>query len=111
MSERPVNILLADILDAVDTILAFTKEVEFDMFVADRMRKDAIIRNIEVIGEAINKLPAVFIQEHNEVQWHKAISMRNRLIHGYFDIDYQIVWYTVKDVLPAFRTQIEKLII
>lgn len=110
MSERPAEILLADILDAVNAILEFIREVEFTQFISDRMRRDAIARNIEVIGEAINKLPDDFINKHSEVEWHKAIGMRNRLIHEYFGIDYKIVWNTIRNILPDFKTDIEKLL-
>ncbi|MCW3109401.1 MAG: hypothetical protein JWQ09_3907 [Segetibacter sp.] len=111
MSEQPIEILLADILDAINAILEFVKEVEFEQFISDRMRRDAIARNIEVIGEAINKLPNDFINIHSEVEWHKAISMLNRLIHEYFGIDYKIVWNTIRNILPDFKTHIEKLLI
>lgn len=74
MSERPVKNLLADILDAVNTILSFINEVEFEQFSSNRMRRDAVVRNIEVIGEAINKLPKDFIMANTEVEWHKAIA-------------------------------------
>src|SRR5215210_1623120 len=111
MSERPVQVLLTDILDAINTILSYIEEVEFEQFNADRMRRDAVVRNIEVIGEAINKLPKDFVIANTEVEWHKAIAMRNRLIHEYFGIDYKIVWNTIKKVLPALKIHIEKLLL
>lgn len=110
MSERPAEVLLTDILDAVNAILEFTSEVNFEEFIGDRMRRDAVIRNIEVAGEAINQLPKEFKSIHNGVEWHKAVGMRNRLIHEYFGVDYKIVWNTIKSVLPSFKNDIENLL-
>lgn len=110
MSERPEKIILEDILDAANTALSFIEKVEYEQFVSDRMRRDAVVRNIEIMGEAVNQLPDYFLNQHNEVEWHKAIGMRNRLIHGYFDVDYRIVWNAAKNILPLFKSQIENLL-
>ena len=110
MSERPVKILLEDVLDSIRKIESFLNSTDFEHFQNNEMMSDAVIRNIEVIGEAINKLPETFLNTHNEVEWHKAISMRNRLIHAYFEIDYQIVWNTCKSILPSLRIQIDGLL-
>lgn len=71
---------------------------------------DAVERNIEVIGEACGQLPASFLNEHIEVEWHKPVSMRTRLIHGYFSVDIVLLWNTVTVVLPGFRKQIAHLL-
>jgi len=109
MSERPVKILLEDVLDSIRKIETYLNTTDFENFKKNEMMSDAVIRNIEVIGEAINKLPETFLNSHHEVEWHKAISMRNRLIHAYFEIDYNILWNTCKSILPLLKIQIENL--
>lgn len=74
------------------------------------MLKDAVERNIEIIGEACNRLPADFLTKHHETEWHKAIGMRNRLIHGYFSVDLPLLWTTATTIIPGFKEQIHKLI-
>ena len=110
MSERPVHIIINDILEAVNAVLSYTDNIDITQFRDDRMRRDAVARNIEIIGEAINQLPDSFLEKHLSVEWYKPVGMRNRLIHGYFDIDYEIVWQTAKMILPEFKIQIEQII-
>ena len=109
MSERPVNIIIEDILDAVNAVADYTSGKDYETFVNDRMCRDAVLRNIEVIGEAINKLPNDFLDKYPQVEWHKPRGMRNRLAHGYFAVDFLIVWETATTVLPEFKIQIEQL--
>lgn len=109
MSERPVKIILEDIFEALEAINSYLSGTDYNVFLHDRMRRDAVLRNIEVIGEAINQLPESFLRVNNQVEWHKAVSMRNRLIHAYFDVDFKIVWNTCDQVLPDFEKQIKQL--
>ena len=109
MSDRPVFLIIEDILDAVNTVLEFISGKDYESFLNDRMCRDAVLRNIEVIGEAIYKLPDDFIDEHPDVEWHKPRGMRNRLAHGYFAVDFMIVWETATEILPEFKMQIEQL--
>lgn len=67
------------------------------------------MRKLEIIGEAVRHLPEVFVVDHPEVAWNKPLSMRNKLIHEYFGVDLDLVWDTVKQILPAFKEQIESL--
>ena len=100
---------MEDILDSIRKIESYLNSTDLEHFQNNEMMSDAVVRNIEVIGEAINKLPESFLNSNHEVEWHKAISMRNRLIHGYFEIDYKIVWNTCKSILPSLKIQIESL--
>lgn len=70
----------------------------------------AIVRELEIIGEASNSIPIAFKKKHPEIPWKQMIAMRNRLIHAYFDIDHDIVWITAKDYLPPLIQQLEKLL-
>ena len=76
---------------------------------ADNRTTDTVERNFEIIGEAANQLSPEFQNEHNEVTWFSVISFRNRLIHGYFGVDYQILWTILQNDLPKLENQLLKL--
>ena len=82
-------------------------------FIADQRTCDAVIRNLEIIGEACNnitKYHAAFAAMHPSIPWGFAYEMRNALAHGYFNVDYVIVWQTVKNDLPNLRAQVASLV-
>jgi uncharacterized protein with HEPN domain len=109
MSERPTYLLILDILDALDNISLYTANVDFNNFSNNSMIRDAVIRNIEIIGEASNKVPEEF-RKNTDIEWHKPIAMRNRLIHGYFAVDIPMLWNTITLILPLFKDSILKLL-
>ena len=100
MSKRDPTLLLADILLAIGKIKTYTEGLDFDSFMADSKTIDAVERNFEIIGEAANQLPKSLQDANPSIQWHSVISFRNRLIHGYFGVDYQILWYVIQNELP-----------
>jgi uncharacterized protein with HEPN domain len=109
MSERPTYLLILDILDALDNISLYTANVDFNNFSNNSMIRDAVIRNIEIIGEASNKVPEEF-RKNTDIEWHKPIAMRNRLIHGYIAVDIPMLWNTITLILPLFKDSILKLL-
>lgn len=100
---------LRHILEAIDNIQDYTAGTDLAAFMADRKTQDAVIRNLEVIGEACNNVaknhPA-FAASHSSVPWGFAYEMRNALSHGYFAVDLAIVWQTVQHDLPGLRKQV-----
>jgi uncharacterized protein with HEPN domain len=100
---------LHHIRDAIELIESYTSGMDSAAFVADRKTQDAVIRNLEIVGEACNNItkhdPA-FEAQHPEVPWRFAYEMRNALAHGYFAVDVNMVWQTVVRDLPALRAQI-----
>ena len=104
---------LRHIVEAIDTIQDYTAGMDAAAFIADRKTCDAVIRNIEIIGEACNyvtKHHAEFAAEHASIPWGFAYEMRNALSHGYFNVDNAIVWQTVQHDLPNLRVQIASLL-
>jgi uncharacterized protein with HEPN domain len=103
---------LRHILEAIDNIQTYTMGMDLSAFMTDRKTQDAVIRNLEVIGETCNNIakkhPA-FASSHASVPWEFAYEMRNALAHGYFTVDLAIVWQTVQNDLPGLRTQIASL--
>jgi uncharacterized protein with HEPN domain len=76
---------------------------------ADRKTQDAVIRNVEIIGEAARSLPEDFTQRHEDVPWRDLVGMRNVLVHQYFGILPEVVWDVIKNELPVLREQIARL--
>ena len=104
---------LLHILEAIDNIQDYTVGMDLDAFMADRKTRDAVIRNLEIIGEACNNIaknhPA-FASQHSGVPWGFAYEMRNALSHGYFTVDHAIVWQTIQQDLPKLKSQISDLL-
>ena len=72
--------------------------------------QDAVIRNIQIIGEAANRVSCEFIARHNVIPWRDIAGMRHRLIHGYFKVNLHIVWKVIEKDLPKLETQIQDLL-
>ncbi|MFQ6035349.1 MAG: DUF86 domain-containing protein [Sedimentisphaerales bacterium] len=90
-------------LESIDRIEQYTEGMSFDAFSSDRKSIDAVVRNLEIIGEAANRLPDDFKQRHSSVEWHKVVGLRHRIIHEYFGIDLQIIWQIIHADLPTLR--------
>lgn len=101
MSERDFQLYLADILDAGQAIQSYVTTLDFESFRKDRMRYTAAIREFEVIGEAVGKLPEALKAQYPEVPWREIKDFRNLLIHEYFGVDLRIVWNTIQQDLPV----------
>ena len=92
MSNREIQLLLEDIFDACQKIISYTAGMSFDDFIKDDKTIDAVVRNFEIIGEAANRVPQDFRSDHPEIEWRRIIAFRNRIIHEYFGINYEILW-------------------
>lgn len=94
---------LADILDAVQRIRRYVRAGDWHRFQQDEVLQNAVLRWFEVIGEASRGLTDQFRREHQQVPWREISDMRNRVTHGYFDIDLDVVWNTIVNDLPALE--------
>lgn len=101
---------LKHIESAVCKIQRFLKDTDESQFMEDDLLQDGVIRNLEIIGEAVSKLSQEITSHHTDVPWREIAGMRNRLIHGYISVDLQIVWDTVIFVLPDFLEKIRAII-
>ncbi len=110
MSEHVPKVILIDMLDSIDAISQFTACIDYSEFLANRMVRDAVYRNIEVLGEAANRMPDYFIEQHPEIEWRKLISARNAFIHGYDKINDKIVWNIVQNLPTELKPKLDKLI-
>ena len=99
MSKRDTLLLLDDMLQSVQKIKQYTKDLDYNAFVADDKTIDAVVRNFEIIGEAANRIDPDFIDKNPEIEWKRIRGFRNRIVHDYFGIDYEIVWNIIETYL------------
>lgn len=100
------NIFLLDILRSIDAIEAFVKDISLDEFIEDDKTSSAVIRKLEIIGEAVKNIPDEIKKKNTEIPWKEMAGMRDKLIHVYFGVDYNLVWQTIKNRLPNIKKQL-----
>jgi uncharacterized protein with HEPN domain len=108
--KRDDTVYLHHILDAIDLIEEYTKEMSENEFLANSMAHDAVVRQIEIIGEAARNISDEFREKYRQLPWGKMTGIRNKIIHEYFNINYAIVWDTVREDLPSLKKSIKKII-
>jgi uncharacterized protein with HEPN domain len=96
--------------DAVLEVMEFTRNKSRSDLESDRKLKHALVRLLEIIGEAANGMSSDIVGKYPDIPWKEMIGMRNRLIHGYFDVDLDIVWQTVTEDIPPLKTLLEDLV-
>jgi uncharacterized protein with HEPN domain len=101
---------LADIQEAMQRVLEYTQGLSFDAFMEQRMAQDAVLRNLQVIGEATKKLSDDLCATQPNVPWQDMAGLRDRIVHDYFGIDYEIVWDVIENDLPALLPVIEAIL-
>lgn len=101
---------LQHILDEILYVLKSSQGLEKSAFVQDETLKRAYVRSIEVIGEAVKQIPEPLRQQYSAIEWRAMAGMRDRLIHGYFGVDYDIVWDVITNKLPALEQEIQQII-
>jgi uncharacterized protein with HEPN domain len=109
MSSRPVTLLIEDIAESIDKIERYIHGLDRDAFLGDEKTVDSVVRNLEIIGEAANRLPVEFKSRHPEIEWHRIVGLRNRIVHDYFGIDLDIVWEILQAELPGFKAKVSAL--
>ncbi len=100
---------LRHILDAIERVERYTAAGR-DVFMADELVQDAVMRNLEIVGEATRALSADTTARSPEIAWRKVAGMRDHLVHGYFGVDLDIVWNAIAEDLPGLRSAVEGLL-
>lgn len=100
-----------DILDAIAKIKLLVTDVTYEQFAEDFRINFAVVRALEIIGEATKRLPMEVRQEYPSIPWREMAGMRDRIIHGYDTVDLHIVWETVTQRIPALKSEIERIIL
>jgi len=104
--KKDPKIFLKHILESIDEIEKYIKRFSKGDFLKDRKTQDAVVRRIEIIGEAVKNLPADYKKKHKEIKWREIAGMRDILTHEYFGIDLNIVWRTVKKDIPQLKKKV-----
>lgn len=107
--KREVADFIEDILDAMNDIEGFTKGLDFENFRKDRKTIYAVIRAIEIMGEAAKNIPDTVRSKYPQIPWKRIAGMRDKLIHGYFDVDTLTLWKAAKQDAPQLRASISKI--
>jgi uncharacterized protein with HEPN domain len=107
---RDSRVYLEDVLEAAAKIRSYVEGFDFISFQADGRTIDAVVRNLEIIGEAIKQLPEDLRTGHPEVEWKKIAGLRDILIHNYFGIDIEIVWDVVQHKIPDLEAKVTQIV-
>lgn len=106
---RDYILFIEDILTCIEKIERYTSKLSFEDFCGNEMVVDAVIRNFEIIGEAVKRIPEEIKKKYPDVAWKEAAGFRDVLIHGYFGIDLEAVWDTLKNNIPSLKKQITRV--
>ncbi|WP_257211905.1 HepT-like ribonuclease domain-containing protein [Mesotoga sp. H07.pep.5.3] len=110
MSKRETTEILEDIVESIKRITAYADNMSYDEFMADLKTQDAVIRNIEITGEAAKQLPYNFTLAHSDIPWKAIAGTRDRLIHDYSGVNYDIVWAVIVNDLPSLRERLIEIL-
>ena len=109
MSDRKPFAYINDMLKCIKHIVNYTSKLSFDEFSSNFMMVEACLYNIQIIGEAVSKLPEDVRNENPDIPWTLIKGMRNRLIHDYMGTDLELVWNIIIKELPAFENSLQKI--
>ena len=107
---RDESLYLADIQDACEKVLKFTAGMTYKDFAHDDLHFDAVIRNLEIIGEAVKNISEETRQKHPGVKWRKIAGFRDIVAHNYFGVSDEIVWDVVENEIPSLLKQIQAML-
>ncbi len=110
MTQRDDTVYVLHILDAIGQIEDYLRNLDYETYRHSRMVQDAVIRQLEIIGEATKNLSTEMKDRAPEIPWKNVAGMRDKLIHQYFGVDIASVWETAKSDLPELRKRLEQLL-
>jgi len=108
--KREYKDYVSDIADSINKIEKFVGNFTFEEFQKDEKTIYAVVRAIEIIGEAIKNIPASVKNKYKEIPWRDSADMRNKLIHEYFGVNLEVVWKTIKEDIPELKEKISELL-
>jgi uncharacterized protein with HEPN domain len=110
MPKRGDKEFLLDIIEAIKRIELYTKELSYQDFLQKIETQDAVVRNFEIIGEAVKNISKNLKTKYNNLQWKEIAGMRDKVIHFYFGVNWDIVWKAAKNSLPQLKEKIEGIL-
>jgi uncharacterized protein with HEPN domain len=108
--KRDYILFIEDIVNCIDKIEKYSLGMSFNEFCSNDMAVDAVVRNFEIIGEAVKKIPEEVKGRYPDVEWKEAAGFRDILIHNYFSIDKEAVWDTIKNNIPSLKKGISSVL-
>lgn len=110
MSDRDVSLYIKDMLESMERAEKFIEEMDYEDFVKDERTSFAVIRCIEVMGEAAKQVPESIRKKHPGIPWKSIAGMRDKVIHFYFGVNLEKVWLVVKEDIPKLKPEIQKIL-
>ena len=108
MSKRDWKILFEDIIESINKIEKYIKDLSFEDFSYSSLIIDAVVRNIGIIGEASKNIPLEIQDKFKDIPWQKIKGIRNRIVHEYFAVDISIIWYIVQNELEPLKNSLTR---
>ena len=106
---RNLTVYINDMVSACEKIVSYVDGYDFQKFCSDEKTLDAVVRNLEIIGEAAKSIPEDFRSSHSDISWRKIAGLRDLLIHQYFGVDHEILWNIVENQIPALLNDLKKI--
>ena len=108
--KRDYTLYINDMLECIERIEEFVGDMSYEEFVEDDKTSSAVVRKLEIMGEASKNIPIEIRREYKEIPWSDVAKMRDKIIHFYFGVDYEIVWKVIKERLPGIKPLIEEVL-
>lgn len=110
MSKRDVRLFLTDMMDSIGKIEVWIKNVTFEKFSSDSLLQDAIVRNLEIIGEAAKNIPEDIRARYPDIPWKRVAGFRNIAIHDYFGVDLSLVWKILTEGIVSVKPALQRIL-
>jgi len=104
------EVFIRHILNEIDFLIDSSKGLEYEALIKDETLKRAFVRSLEVIGEATKNISSQFRQKHPDIEWRELAGLRDKLVHRYFGVKWEIVWDVVKNKIPELKERIERIL-
>jgi uncharacterized protein with HEPN domain len=108
--QRAYRAYLKDILEAIRKLEKYSNSLTFDDFVKDELRQDGVVRNLEIIGDAVKRIPNDVKERKPQIEWKKIAGLRDVLIHAYFGVDLKIVWDVINNKTPMLKQNVLEML-
>jgi len=109
MPKRDADLLIEDMRLAIGRIERYTAGLNREAFLQDEKTIDAVVRNLEVLGEVARQMPSEFLSQHPEIPWLLIAGLRNRIVHDYFGLDLEIIWEIISHDIASLKVQLQNL--